>query len=564
MPRNRHASSRARPRLECLEAREVPATFTVTTAIDVVSATDGKLSLREAVTRANSHPGADTIVLPAGIFKIAIDGGNEDANATGDFDVTDSVRIQGAGAGLTVIDGQMKDRLFDVIGQFGVQFAGVTLRHGGGDVNGGAIQALNGNMRLANCVVSDNRGRIGGGISSEGGNVTLTGCTIARNVAGTNGGGISVGAGTVTLKGSVVRRNLATNGGGISGFTATLIGSTVSGNTASSIGGGLDARTVTLTRSTVIGNWAGLDAGGMNAADATLTNSTVGGNSAGAGDGGGFTCASVTLTNSVVNGNSAGGNGGGFLATNITLTNSTVSANTAGSSGGGVYAGSATVTGSRVTNNAARDAGGGIRAVSANVTNSTFSGNSADTGNGGGLIADEVVLTNCTVSGNSAGGNGGGICTFVGASIVNATIVENSALNSGGGVFRHPGASDPVFVQNSIIALNLVGFAGSGPDAAGSFVTRAHNLIGIVDGSIGFGDHGTDLFGSADRPLDPKLGPLAANGGPTKTHALLAGSPAIDAGDNANAPTTDQRGLARIKDGNGDRRAVIDIGAFER
>jgi hypothetical protein len=72
--------------------------------------------------------------------------------------------------------------------------------------------------------------------------------------------------------------------------------------------------------------------------------------------------------------------------------------------------------------------------------------------------------------------------------------------------------------------------------------------------------------GTAQDPLDARLGPLANNGGPTQTHALLAGSPAIDTGDDAGAPAFDQRGAGfpRRKDGNGDRRPAVDVGAFER
>jgi hypothetical protein len=90
-------------------------------------------------------------------------------------------------------------------------------------------------------------------------------------------------------------------------------------------------------------------------------------------------------------------------------------------------------------------------------------------------------------------------------------------------------------------------------------------LIGEADdgNSQGF-TAAIDLVGTSDDPLDPRLGPLANNGGPTRTHALLAGSPAIDRGSNTGAPADDQRGFRRIKDGNGDARAVADIGAFER
>ena len=76
----------------------------------MVDPADGKRSLREAITAANTLAGADVIVLPAGVFKIALAGAGEDGNATGDFDITGAVTIRGAGAGLTIIDGQQLDR----------------------------------------------------------------------------------------------------------------------------------------------------------------------------------------------------------------------------------------------------------------------------------------------------------------------------------------------------------------------------------------------------------------------------------------------------------------------
>jgi hypothetical protein len=83
-----------------------------------------------------------------------------------------------------------------------------------------------------------------------------------------------------------------------------------------------------------------------------------------------------------------------------------------------------------------------------------------------------------------------------------------------------------------------------------------------VTGGAGFVR--SDTLGTYVAPVNPRLAPLANNGGPTFTHALLRGSPAIDAGDDTNAPATDQRGIARPRDGDGNRVAVIDIGAFER
>jgi hypothetical protein len=100
---------------------------------------------------------------------------------------------------------------------------------------------------------------------------------------------------------------------------------------------------------------------------------------------------------------------------------------------------------------------------------------------------------------------------------------------------------------------------------SGAFTSGGHNLIGDGTGSTGFvnGVNG-DQVGTAVNPIDPMLAPLANNGGPTKTHALLVGSPAIDRGDNTGAPATDQRGVGRPRDGDGNASRIVDIGAFEK
>jgi hypothetical protein len=109
---------------------------------------------------------------------------------------------------------------------------------------------------------------------------------------------------------------------------------------------------------------------------------------------------------------------------------------------------------------------------------------------------------------------------------------------------------------NDIVARNSALNTGQGPDVYGAFDSLGHNLIGATNGSSGFIAPG-DLAGSSASPLDPKLAPLADNGGPTLTMALLPGSPAIDAGDTAAAPPTDQRGFPRPAG------LAADIGAFE-
>ena len=196
----------------------------------------------------------------------------------------------------------------------------------------------------------------------------------------------------------------------------------------------------------------------------------------------------------------------------------------------------------------------------ATLTSSTVSGNTAG-GDGGGIATAVATLTNSTVSGNTAAGAGGGIHTS-GLTLLNVTIADNSA-HTGGGVFVENGGITSV--RNTIIALNKVDQQGVGPDVFGAFTSGGHNLIGDGSGSTGFTD-GTngDQVGTDANPIDPGLAPLANNGGPTQTHALLAGSRAIDRGDNTNAPATDQRGVSRPRDGDGNHTRIVDIGAFEK
>jgi predicted outer membrane repeat protein len=510
-----------RLRVERLEDRTVPATFNVTTALDEVTPGDGRRSLREAVTAANSNPGADVIVVPAGVFKVAL--ARDNGNLTGDFDVTDSVTIRGAGAGLTAIDGQQLDRVFDVSGtapgSITVVLEKLTVRNGNVTGHGGGVQVGNANLVVRDAAVTGSRASLTGGGVSNGaapgtGNVTLVRTTVGRNLAGTEGGGLSVRSPSVlTLKDSTVRRNVAGgSGGGILAFAATLTTSTVSGNTAGNAGGGISAVTATLTNSTVSGNAAAV--------------------------GGGIAAPTANLTNSTVSGNRADTTGGGINATTATLTDCTVSGNTA------------TTT-----------FGGGISAITATLVRSTVSGNTATT-NGGGINATTANLTNSTVSGNSARSIGGGLFATT-ATLLNCTVVENLAL-FGGGLFHNPGGT--FSVKNTIVALNLVDFAGTAPDMSGAFTSQGHNLIGDGTGGTGFTSGVGDMVGTSVNPIDPKLGALANNGGRTKTHALLTGSRAIDRGDNAGVPGSDQRGpgFPRRKDGNGDGVATVDIGAFER
>src|SRR5438132_373188 len=138
----------------------------------------------------------------------------------------------------------------------------------------------------------------------------------------------------------------------------------------------------------------------------------------------------------------------------------------------------------------------------------------------------------------------------------NLLVADADAFGgSGGGVWNGGSAA----VHSTIVAGN---HAASSADVAGVFASRGHNLIGDATGASGFTAAG-DLAGATAAPVDPRLGPLQANGGPTPTLALLAGSPAIDAGDPSAFPATDQRGFPRPAAGSGRGVALPDVGAFE-
>jgi hypothetical protein len=276
----------------------------------------------------------------------------------------------------------------------------------------------------------------------------------------------------------------------------------------------------------------------------------------------------VTMTNGLAGGFDRYGGGAILNAGELTLNGVVVTGNRHiawPSEGGGIYnLGTMTVNYSSIDNNWAwypgedTDAfGGGIyNEGTMLVRHSTIAGNRADayynTNKGGGIFnRGSLTISNSTIVGNEAEDNsgGGGIYnSFPGElSIFHSTIAFNSAVG-GGGI-----AGEIQEMRNTIVAYNTADWAG-GDDLTSNILNSGHNLIGKSAGGSGYAP--TDIL-----DVDPLLGPLQDNGGPTLTMALLSGSPAIDAGNPSpeDPPEWDQRGpgFPRIVNGR------VDIGAFE-
>jgi hypothetical protein len=530
--------------VEALEDRTLPSTFTVVDLGDAGTGSGLQGDLRYAIDTANadSDPSnqiefqaglAGTITLTQGPLAISkdleIDGPGPDVvtvsgnHQSGVVEITDDPDVQVVNlSGLTIADGTgvvvngnlVGGGIYDDHAALTLSSCAITGNDLGGSGQGGGIYLAHGTLTLDSCAVSDNTAVGGGGIYNDSGSVTVNFSTIQDNT----GWGIyssgSFRVGPVTVSSSTIADNHPSSagaGGGLAvGGPATITDSTVSGNTGAAgiqLAGIIANQTlVAISRSVITGNVTDFGSALSNGNATVLVDHTlVSGNSSLFG-GGIYNMGRITLTDSIISDNAESG-----IVNYLQLTSSgcTIS----GNSRGGLQA----------------------RNGDAQVVNSTFSGNSAD--QGGGILVQTnafLELTSVTITGNAANGTGAA---------------------QGGGGLAVVGAGRAI-LRNTLIAGNVS--ATVGPDVNGNVLSLGYNLVGAADDSQGWGMR--DLTGSSSAPLDPHLGPLQDNGGPTPTHALLAGSPAINRGDPALFLALDQRGTVRFHMG---INPPVDIGAFD-
>jgi hypothetical protein len=393
----------------------------------------------------------------------------------------------------------------------------------------------------------------GGAISVDsGGSLSVTDCVFSTN-SGPTGGAIRVfGAGTLTAMNCVFTSNTATNGSGGAinvdgGGSVTAASCNFNTNSGSSGGGALRVS----------------GAGTLTATNCNFTSNS-------GGSGGAIFGGTVTATNCNFTSN-YGNSGGAISGTSVTTANCDFISNS-GNSGGAITGGSVTATDSDFASNSAYFSAGAIFASGpANLARCNIFSNTVlaagYSGGGGMVVGGTLLLEASTVSGNSAlgywgyygyyPGYGGGISVAGnGATIRNSTISGNAA-SGGGGIH----VSGPIVIQNSTITGNVANYytggggilgqaidlessivannsGWSGPDIGATTVNATTSSIFDRSGITTF----TDLGGNRPAGEDPRLGPLQNNGGSTKTHLLLPGSPCVNSGSNPLNLTTDQRG----------------------
>lgn len=519
---------------------------------------NGNCSLRAAIQQANKTPGKDTITLTSGTYSLTLGGRNEDAAATGDLDITDSVDIVVSGGGYATIDAggaqATSDRVFHIVsGNPTVNFTDLIIQRGitdqggaGSSFNGAGVLIDSGTVNITNCRIQNNViygtnadffTTLGGGIHvGPNGKLTLINTLVSANTA-LAGGGLS-NQGTMNIRGGVdaaITANHAPKGGG--GGIANLggylsIGQISINNNDANLGGGIynEPQNGNNGSTNIVG--ADVESNKARQIMGQDPNNPAGPQIPIGGIGGGIVnLGPMSIQRSVVNGNS-------------TLD---VAGTAIGADAGGIY-----------------NSGLG----NMDVVNVTISGNHGRSG-GGVFTTRNMTFTNVTLFGNRAEPcTLGGSCDARGATGGNELSVFNTnigvAANDPDVVITNTILADGSYSNNAIVNGAAVGVC-AGTSGYAAYITSGGYNIG--------GDASCNLTATTDRSnLNNNTNPSLliddtllsdSTGITTKVHKLLAGSPAIDQvpSNIANpCPLVDQRNMLRGYTGSGD---ICDIGAYE-
>lgn len=561
---------------------------------------------RERVTYQLSNPRAEEYIARTGdlgvlsgslpnasqpessVYRLTIPGARENQALTGDLDITSgNLLIIGVGPNVIIDASGLGDRVFQVLPKARLALCNLTIR------GGTAPPAEWGSF------YTYTPGAEKGGAIHNAGGLTLHRCAIQNNASGDGGASAGNGSGRYPADGGGVY-----NSGLLSAyhslFSHNSAGTGVAGSPGGNGGGLRNDGTCVLDHCIFEQNQAGdgtsyfegarggHGGGVFNSGKMLAMNCLLRGNSSGRGaDGSGWYGSQHGIAMGGPGG--PGGNGGGiYNLGQLRLHASSLFGNRTDSGGDGLSAG----TGG---NGGAGGCGAGIfNGGNLLIRNSTISSNSCSHGGEGGSARWPFYGFTALGGTGGTGGSGAGIyntnllallsCTIVlnqtgqggnsGNGVYTGSVTQqfaNSGGNSGrGGGVLNVGPATTAEVGNTLIAQNLGNVAGTGgtntvfvawstmvevveppgangygPDVAGSFISRGFNLLGQADETTGFA-HGvkSDQVGTSDVPIDPLLGPLQMNGGPTPTHALLPGSPAIDQGMDFDIHN-DQRGYKR-------------------
>ncbi len=470
---------------------------------------NGNCSLIEAIRSANTDSvvGADACPAGSGSDQLDLGGATYSLTVVNDTNygynatpcITSEISIIGGGAIITRSSTSADFRLICVADTGHLEIEDTTITNGKADgpslsyQRGGAI-LVRGILDLDNVVLNGNTAaQQGGALLVDGGTANISNSTFEGNSA-VKGGAIrsdynesNDSTALVNIVSSVFNNNQADHGGAtfFSNSVANVNNSVISNNSSVSVGGGLyySGSSGSIISSSVNGNITGEKGAGIRI-DRSFP---------------ALISSNVTISNSIIDGNHAINYGGGgiyVILSNLTLEKTTISNNIAGSNnpdigrGGGLY----------------------VDVAHADVQNTTLSGNSAVV-YGGGIYVDpdpDKALYNASIT------------------LKHVTVSSNSAIKGGEGIWLNP--ISKATLVNSIVAKN-------GSDDCG----KAPTALMQDDGGNWFGDNRCTGVANGE----PKLGPLSDNGGPTYTHALLTGSPAIDQGVLSDCLPTDQRGETR-------------------